>query len=198
MDIMNLNDEIIFLQRRGYDEEKVREILLKKLQLEQQEVNLPQPEALTLARRIRPIISVRNEAAISSDEPENEYSLPINGKPYGKKYWIDGLKIRTQSYVLGNHLSKKQLLCPAHKLTPITEIETYHRCGYWAFLKPSVYEVLYQIPEVLRDKVCAFELYADSENGLSLYDMDLGRHRLHCILYQGEMPFIVSCRKIEW
>lgn len=46
----------------------------------------------------------------------------------------------------------------ASGLTTLTDIRTYHSWGYYGFFKPSVAEVLAQIPEELVDRVAAFEI----------------------------------------
>jgi len=50
---------------------------------------------------------------------------------------------------------------PADKvedLRPISDIRTYHTFGYYGFFKPSIAEVLAQIPPEVIDQVVAFEI----------------------------------------
>ena len=46
----------------------------------------------------------------------------------------------------------------AKDLKPICDIETYHEFGYYGLFKPSIAEVLAQIPEDKLDQVVAFEI----------------------------------------
>ena len=106
-----------------------------------------------------------------------------------------GGKIYNQSYTFINN---NEVYGRTSSLKPIAKIITYHRCGYPMFVKPSVYEVLYQIPEELRDKVVAFELYVSSPYVWDVYNEDLDRHAVTCILYTGTLPRKVREQPIEW
>ena len=46
----------------------------------------------------------------------------------------------------------------AKGLKPLCDITTYHTYGYYGFFKPSIAEVLAQIPKEYLDKVVAFEI----------------------------------------
>lgn len=46
----------------------------------------------------------------------------------------------------------------ANRLVLLGAIRTFHRCGYHMFVKPSIAEVLAQIPDEYIDEVQAFEL----------------------------------------
>lgn len=47
-------------------------------------------------------------------------------------------------------------------LKPLMEIETVHTCGGWhGFFKPSIAEVLAQVPEEVEDHIRAFEILRD-------------------------------------
>lgn len=46
----------------------------------------------------------------------------------------------------------------AKDLKPICDIDTYHTFGYYGLFKPSIAEVLAQIPEDKLDQVVAFEI----------------------------------------
>lgn len=56
----------------------------------------------------------------------------------------------------------------AKHITPLETITTYHRFGYYGFFKPSVAEVLAQIPERLLDRVVAFEIIKKPEDAADL------------------------------
>lgn len=148
------------------------------------EKNLPYTQAMTLARRIRPIIS--------GDDPE-DLSLSVKGKPSGQKFWVKSSKIRNGSYLL-----PIRVIAPAKGLKLIGEIDTYHECSACGSFRPSVFEVLYQIPEELRERVTAFELYAEDSCWLNIYDAETDRQKLKCLLYEGAMPERIKKLPLTW
>lgn len=75
----------------------------------------------------------------------------------------------------------------AKGLKPLCDITTYHAFGYQAFFKPSIAEVLAQIPAEHLDKVVAFEIVkgpetADDLNG-ELEALNAGYHVATTRLY---------------
>ena len=52
-----------------------------------------------------------------------------------------------------------------NNLKEVIRIKTHHYCGYYGFFKPSIAEVLAQIPEDLIGKVNAFEIISDTDSG---------------------------------
>jgi hypothetical protein len=52
---------------------------------------------------------------------------------------------------------------PAFFMKPLKDITTFHGFGYHGFFKPSIAEVLAQIPADLVDKVVAFEIIESPE-----------------------------------
>lgn len=153
-------------------------------QLNQMEDNLPQGKALRLAKKIRPVIS-----GASADK----LNLSLQGKPDGEKFWVGGGGIFCTSYI-----KRCVPLAKAENLEKVTEIITYHGCASCGSIAPSVYEVLAQIPESLRNVVTAFELYADADSWFDIYNAELDRHVLNCILYRGAIPNSVAKRQIFW
>ena len=156
----------------------------KIAQLNRMENNLPRSKALRLAKRIRPIMS-----AVSIDK----LRLGLHGKPDGTKFWVEGGGIFYTSYI-----KCAVPLAKAENLEKVTEIVTYHECASCGNIVPSVYEVLAQIPESLRNVVTAFELYADATSWFDVYNAELDRHVLNCILYRGEVPAKVASRSVLW
>ena len=57
------------------------------------------------------------------------------------------------------------------QLKPLADITTYHSYGYYGLFKPSIAEVLAQIPEVLLQRVVAFEIVDRPETA-----EDLNKH----------------------
>ena len=74
----------------------------------------------------------------------------------------------------------------ASGLKKIGSIITYHTYGYYGCFKPSIKEVLAQIPKELLAKVCAFEtvMYSDDINGLLTPDQEY--HKGKTTLYAME------------
>ena len=153
-------------------------------QLNRMEDNLPQGKALRLAKKIRPIMSGRSD---------DKLNLSLQGKPEGEKFWVGGGGIFCTSYI-----KCAVPLVKAENLEKVTEIVTYHGCASCGSIAPSVYEVLAQIPESLRNVVTAFELYADATSWFDVYNAELDRHVLNCILYRGEVPAKVASRSVLW
>lgn len=159
----------------------------KLLKLETMEKNLPKEKALEMAKRIRPVMT-QNECGC--------IELLMEGAcPDGVKHWVEGNKIYNQSYVFSDF---RLLYGRAENLKKIATIKTYHKLGFCGLLKPSAYEVLYQIPKRYRNKVVAFELYAPADTMEKLYDADLKRHVLTCVLYSGTIPQSVAEKEVIW
>ena len=166
---------------------ETQNIIQIRASLEVMERNLPKEEALMLAKRIRPVMTRTANGKFKM--------LLVDKKLDGDKHWVDGGKIYNQSYTFND---LRQIYDKAENLTEVATINTYHRCGYPALLKPSVYEVLYQIPQDLLDKVVAFELFSPSNYMNDIYDSNIDRHRLVCVLYSGTMPKSVTDKEIVW
>ena len=77
-----------------------------------------------------------------------------------KLYSIEIPDLRNVAYTWEPKIVKE-----CYNLKEITKIKTHHYCGYYGFFKPSIAEVLAQIPEDLIDMVDAFEIInnVDSE-----------------------------------
>lgn len=166
---------------------ETQNIIQMRACLEVMERKLPKAKALKLAKRIRPIMTLNSNGdfnmLLGSNNPDEE------------KYWVEGNKIYNQSYTFSG---LRQTYEKAENLTEIATINTYHKCGCPVFVKPSVYEVLYQIPQELLDKVVAFELFSPSNSVNDIYDSNIDRHKLVCVLYAGEMPQSVAEQEIIW
>ncbi len=68
-------------------------------------------------------------------------------------YYIEPVNLRNIAYTWDPKLTKK-----AVNLKKLRTIKTYHTYGYYGFFKPSVAEVIAQIPKDDLDKVVAFEI----------------------------------------
>jgi hypothetical protein len=97
------------------------------------EIEIPKitdPRLNELAARIKPVVSFK-----------------------GVRHYIKPCHLRTQAYTWD---AKKAAKAPA--LVEIVDIRTYHTYGYHGFFKPSIAEVIAQIPADLIDQVTEFEI----------------------------------------
>lgn len=142
--------------------------------------SLSKEEALELAKKIIPIL------------PFHTLEIGI-GKSDDKKAWICGFYHIRTSYITetsSNHCLE------ATDLVEIAEIDTYHTSFHPTILRPTIYEVLCQIPKELRNEVVAFELYAENKenNDVSkfkntdVYCSFFDKHILKCRLFSGTIP----------
>ena len=163
----------------GYSEDEVDPILQALERILKTENSLSKEDAMDLARKIRPIVStdINIEA----------------GKPKGNKVWADSSRIYNESYI---YKSDSEDYVVAKGLVELQEIVTYHQCFHERHLRPTVYEVLCQIPQDLRHKVVAFELYVETPGDVYSYPLD--RHKLKCILYTGKMPEKIANSPVYW
>lgn len=94
----------------------------------------PQDQIFELARRIRPV----------DQFPQGKFYIKTKVQPDF---------ILKQSYTWAPELDG-----PAEDIEPIIDITTYHTFGYHGFFKPSIGEVLTQIPDDFLGEVHAFEI----------------------------------------
>lgn len=76
---------------------------------------------------------------------------------------------------------------PADNLSVVCRIYTLHRYGYYGFFKPSIAEVLAQIPTEVAQRVVAFETDGpDDADDLNedLFALDAGFHVAETTLYE--------------
>ena len=103
----------------------------------------------------------------------------------GMRYWVDGMKIHSQSY---NWNRKK--LKPTGYLRELGRITTYHT-GSMFFFKPSVEEMVVQCPY---PEATAF-MYV---NGTCDYDYKQGIWTAETIYFTGNIPNDIRNLEIEW
>ena len=103
----------------------------------------------------------------------------------GMRYWVDGMKIHSQSY---NWKIKK--LKPTGYLRELGRITTYHT-GSMFFFKPSVEEMVVQCPY---PEATAF-MYV---NGTCDYDYKHGIWTAETIYFTGNIPNDIRNLEIEW
>lgn len=71
----------------------------------------------------------------------------------GLHYYIEPCELRSMSFLWEPVFAE-----PARGLKMLVQIRTLHTFGYYGFFKPSIAEVLSQIPAELIDAVRAFEV----------------------------------------
>ena len=91
--------------------------------------NVPRDQIIQLAKRIKPVYD------------------------FGQKYYIRPVDLFEIAYTWEPKSAKQ-----ATGLKTLCDIRTYHGFGYHGFFKPSIAEVLAQIPAEHLDKVVAFEI----------------------------------------
>lgn len=119
-----------------------------------------------------------------SDERLNELAGRI--KPViefnGVKHYIKPCHLRTTAYTWD---AKKR--APAPALKPIREIRTYHTWGHYSMFKPSIAEVIAQIPADVIDQVTEFEIVQRPQEAKDLNEekraLDAGFHVATTVLY---------------
>jgi hypothetical protein len=102
----------------------------------------------------------------------------------------------TLHYIEDVHLSNvSHIWSPVKKdvasgLLPVTNVVTYHTYGYCGLFKPSIAEVLAQVPEEIVDQVCAFEIVEKPKSAedlnRNLEALNTGYHFATVQLYKKE------------
>lgn len=75
----------------------------------------------------------------------------------GELYYIKDPDLRGEAFTWDPEATKK-----ATGLKKLEDIVTYHSYGYYGFFKPSIAEVVAQIPKKYLSKVAAFETSTDA------------------------------------
>lgn len=111
---------------------------------------------------------------------------PVARGPGGVAFWVQPTAHpRNESYTYDIKFGKEAL-----GLIGLVTIRTLHAFNYHGMFKPSIAEVLAQIPHDLIDKVGAFEIVVRPENAsdLNLYraELNAGFHVAETMLYEVE------------
>jgi len=103
-------------------------------------------ERLTeLYKRIKPVVTFRRKVK------------RLRQHQVGELYFIKDVNPRNVAFTW----DPKPLQRVDNQLVLIGAIPTYHTWGYYGFFKPSIAEVIAQIPDVFLDEVVAFETLTD-------------------------------------
>ena len=93
----------------------------------------------------------------------------------GDLYYIQDVDLRGESFIWDPTLTEL-----AEGLNEFARIETAHTCGYYGIFKPSIAEVLAQIPVAFLDRCMAYECCVG--------DVDIieggSAHRVMTVLYE--------------
>ena len=101
-------------------------------------------ELLNLYKAVKPIVTLN----------DIKFSL--------KKYNLE--ELRKYSYLWHSKEDSREIIS-SKRIETIDEFDCLHRFGYYCLFKPTIAEVLSQIPNSQTDKINAFEI-------LSLYNID--------------------------
>jgi|APSaa5957512622_1039677.scaffolds.fasta_scaffold64065_2 hypothetical protein len=110
---------------------------------------LPDKKLNELYEKIKPVIGY---VEIRSRGKTN-----LEKRSDGDLYYIKEVDLKGCAYTWDPNPTK-----PAYGLEELDEITTYHTYGYHGFFKPSIAEVLSQIPKGCLDEVVAFQTLTDS------------------------------------
>ena len=143
--------------------------------LEQKREKLPENKALELDQKIRTIASGSFIKTVSIP------STILGGK---YTYWVKAQFLRSQP------LNKQYtIVCEAAGLEVIEQLIVYFDYdSYPPCVQPTTDEVLYQIPEEIRDEAIAFELSYVDGNINTVFEQKLEKYKLLLTLYRGTMP----------
>ena len=103
---------------------------------------VPRERIEELAMRIKPVIRFTRGWSFGEGQSKR-----------GDLYYIKPVDLFGIAYTWSPKRGKK-----AKGLVPLCEITTYHRWGHYVLFKPSIAEVLAQIPKEHLDAVVAFEV----------------------------------------
>lgn len=148
---------------------------------------LPKDVLIELARKIKPVMPFKNKKRVCITNPDGHS---------GSLWWLKNCDIRKESFICD---AKQEI--PAENLIPLCVIPTWHDCGFIGIFKPSIEEVLVQIPAELREQVVAFEtemVETDVNNWVKDVHVDYKnyQHIARTVLYAGEMPFQLQSRPV--
>jgi hypothetical protein len=80
---------------------------------------------------------------------------------------------------------------PAQVATDLREafkVATFHSCGFPGFFKPSIKEVLAQLPQVIPQNIVAFKTETTSDNISDVLTEDGCHHKALTTFYTGTLP----------
>jgi len=123
-----------------------------------------------------------------SDEELSRLSSRIKAVvnfPGKGKCYIEPVGLRDTAFTWSPKPAEK-----AKGLKPLRDIRTYHTWGYYGLFKPSIAEVIAQIPKELLDQVVAFEIIKHPETADDLNKepkaLNAGYHVATTRLYSKE------------
>jgi hypothetical protein len=95
---------------------------------------------------------------------------------------VDGLSLRGESFLWELDFGDE-----AKDIKPLMQVRTYHTYGYYGMFKPSIAEVIAQIPVEVRERVVGFEITRRPETAADLNEnraaLNAGYHVAMATLY---------------
>ena len=154
--------------------------------------SLSEEELLKRAEHIKPLVRLRVADKGAEEEPNFQKYVRVGyGEPKKNDLlvWTKPLDIHSYSYLYS--FDGDAVICNKNGtplktglLIKVAEFTGYHSCGYYGILRPSVDEVLQQIPvDIDLNQYYAFELQFLSDDLNEIYDGILNRHISKVILY---------------
>jgi len=125
---------------------------------------VPKEHILELSQRIKPVMRFRRIHEVIRKNPGEKSTIIEEEHPRGElrraeldgvgmAYYIEDPNLFDVAYTWEPKPTTR-----ATGLRPVRDIITYHAWGYYALFKPSIAEVLAQIPAELCEQVVAFEI----------------------------------------
>ena len=181
---MNILEQIKWIKENKKRISNSDELLSILEKLHQQESRFTKDELLNLARRIKPIVRVNKDGLVGIDSEAQKFDL----------FWIETCPIKSHSFVW-----KVKPLAKVSGLKEIARITSYHTYGgYYGFLRPSTDEAIYQCPENILDRICAFEVFSSNDSIYDIFHAGLDRHVLTTIYYEGQLPADIADQDVSW
>lgn len=136
---------------------------------------VPEERIKELAQRIRPVMRFARTVKTAG-------LLGLN--PSGSLYYLKPVDLFTTAFTwpgVPKHAGR------APRLQKLRTINTYHTWAHYSFFKPTISEVLAQIPEDILDQVIAFEL-VPPEDPLQPWDIVQHGHHVAETTFYGKRP----------
>jgi hypothetical protein len=149
---------------------------------------VPEKTIRELAKRIRPVMRFARVTPKLAKDDDVTLKLDRKGKlvldDRGSFYYLKPIPLFTTAFTWPG-TPKPDLRAP--RLQKIRTITTYHTWAYYGFFKPTISEVLSQIPEDIIDQVIAFELEPPADP-LEPWDIVQHGHHVAQTTFYGKRP----------
>jgi hypothetical protein len=162
-------------------------MIAKRKEVDERYPSIEKKELISLYSRIKPVVrgsqisdekldAFTNRWAIENKLGVEE-SIKLRGNANNELFWIKNVNPFNIAFAWS-----AEPIGVATGLKEIKTIKTYHSYAYYGFFKPTIEEVIAQIPVELRGKVAAFEVVPP--NGVAdCLTPDDKYHKAHTVLY---------------